>query len=171
MCSYHGFGPNRQQAIIWTNNDLVYWCMYTSLSLGELTLCCSCMKAVFFCYFFYMQFTKNVSVWKTLTVHSFDESESSYVILNWSPNIAQHCLYWKTLNKFVFTRGQFWPSGTVIGCVWGSVCLCVYQSRACLHNNSSLIQARITKCGPEMQNTWFGSLFWGNDRPWPSRSI
>ena len=68
----------------------------------------------------------------------------------------------------IFTRGQFWPSGIVIACVCGSVCPCVYvyQSRACPHDNSSLIQARITKFGPEMQNT----LVLGDDRPWPSRS-
>ena len=55
----------------------------------------------------------------------------------------------------VFTPGQFWPSGIVIGCVCGSVCscVCVFQSRACPHDNSSLIQARIIKFGPEMQNT------------------
>ena len=34
-----------------------------------------------------------------------------------------------------------------------SVGLCVCQSRACPHDNSSLIQARITKFGPEIQNT------------------
>ena len=34
-----------------------------------------------------------------------------------------------------------------------SVCLCVCQSRACPHDNSSLIQARVTKFGPEMLNT------------------
>ena len=54
------------------------------------------------------------------------------------------------------TRGQFWPSGIVIACVCGSVCPCVsvyvYQSRACPHDNSLPIQARITKFGPEMQN-------------------
>ena len=73
----------------------------------------------------------------------------------------------------LFTRGQFWPSGIVIACVCGSVCpcVCVYQSRACPHDNSSPSQARITKFGQEMQNT----LVWvpivcGDDRPWSSRS-
>ena len=69
----------------------------------------------------------------------------------------------------IFTRGQFWPSGIVIACVCGSVC--VYQSRACPHENSSPIQARITKFGPEMQNTlvWVPIVF-EDDRPWSSRS-
>ena len=51
------------------------------------------------------------------------------------------------------------------------VSVCVYQSRACLHDNSSLIQARITKFGPEMLNTlvWVPIGF-DDDRPWPSRS-
>ena len=31
-----------------------------------------------------------------------------------------------------------------------SIRVCVYRSRACPHDNSSLIQARITKFGPEM---------------------
>ena len=49
--------------------------------------------------------------------------------------------------------------------------VCVYQSQDCPHENSSLIQARITKFGPEMQNTlvWIPIVF-GDDRPWPSRS-
>ena len=51
------------------------------------------------------------------------------------------------------------------------LCVCVYQSRACPHDNSSPIQARITKFGPEMQNTlvWVPFVF-GDDRPWSSRS-
>ena len=51
------------------------------------------------------------------------------------------------------------------------VCVCVYQSRACPHDNSSPIQAQITKFGPEMQNTlvWVPIVF-GDDRPWSSRS-
>ena len=49
--------------------------------------------------------------------------------------------------------------------------VCVYQSRACPHDNSSPIQARITKLGPEMQNTlvWVPIVF-GDDRPWSLRS-
>ena len=45
--------------------------------------------------------------------------------------------------------------------------VCVYQSQ----DNSSPIQARITKFGPEMQNTsvWVPIVF-GDDRPWYSRS-
>ena len=34
-----------------------------------------------------------------------------------------------------------------------SVCLCVYQSLACPHDNSSAVHARITKFGWETQNT------------------
>ena len=48
-----------------------------------------------------------------------------------------------------FTRGLFWPLGIVVACV----CVCVYQSLACPHDNSSPVQARITKFGPEKQNT------------------
>ena len=51
------------------------------------------------------------------------------------------------------------------------VCVCVYQSRACPLDNSSPSLARITKFGPEMQNTlvWVPIVF-GDDRPWSSRS-
>ena len=83
---------------------------------------------------------------------------------------------WEWINNFIshfITRGQFWPSVIVIACVCGSVCpcVCVYQSRACPHDNSSPIQARNTKFGPEMQNTlvWVPIVF-GDDRPWSSRS-
>ena len=47
----------------------------------------------------------------------------------------------------VFTRCHFWPSGIVIACVCVSVHVCVYQSLACLNDNSSAVQARITKFG------------------------
>ena len=51
------------------------------------------------------------------------------------------------------------------------VCVCVYQSRACPHDNSSPIQARITKFRQEMQNTlvWVPIIL-GDDWPWSSRS-
>ena len=51
------------------------------------------------------------------------------------------------------------------------VCLCVRQSWACPSDNSSTVQARITKFGPEKQNTLvkIPIVFLGN-RPWPSRS-
>ena len=34
----NGLAENRQQAIIWTNDGLIYWHIYASLSLNELTL-------------------------------------------------------------------------------------------------------------------------------------
>ena len=58
------------------------------------------------------------------------------------------CPIYAVVAVFV-TRGQFWPSGIVIGCICGSVCQCVFvcvcQSQACPHDNSSLIQAKITR--------------------------
>ena len=35
--SDNGLAPNMWQAIIWTNDGLIYWGIYTSLSLNELT--------------------------------------------------------------------------------------------------------------------------------------
>ena len=67
----------------------------------------------------------------------------------------------------VFTRGQFWPLGIVVACV----CVCVYQSLACLHDNSSPVQARITKFGQEKQNTLVKiPIVLRGNWPWPSRS-
>ena len=51
-----------------------------------------------------------------------------------------------------FTQGQFGPSVLLL-LVSVCVCLCVYQPQACLCDNLWPIQARITKFGPEMQNT------------------
>ena len=65
----------------------------------------------------------------------------------------------------VFTRGQFWHPGIVVACV------CVYQSLACPHDNSSPVQAWITKFDPEKQNTLDKILIvLGGNWPWPSRS-
>ena len=60
--------------------------------------------------------------------------------------------YSEKLWFWIFTRGQFWPSGIVVAsvCVCMCVCLCVRQSWACPSDNSSTVQARITKFGPEM---------------------
>ena len=35
--SDNSLAPNRRQAIIWTNDGLCFWCIFTSLGLGELT--------------------------------------------------------------------------------------------------------------------------------------
>ena len=35
--SDNDLAPNRQQVFIWTNDCLVYWCIYVPLSLNELT--------------------------------------------------------------------------------------------------------------------------------------
>ena len=71
----------------------------------------------------------------------------------------------------IFTQGQFWLSGIVIACVCGSVRPCVYQSRACPHNDSSPVVARITKFAPDVQNILIKvPIVFGDDRPWPSRS-
>ena len=69
----------------------------------------------------------------------------------------------------IFTRGQFWPSGIVVACVCVSVCVC--QSWACPHDNSPLVQARITKFGTKMQKILVKvPIVFGDDRSRPSRS-
>ena len=51
------------------------------------------------------------------------------------------------------------------------LCLCVYQSLACPHDNSSPVQARITKFGPGKQNTLVKiPIVFGSGWLWPSRS-
>ena len=73
--------------------------------------------------------------------------------------------------KKIFTRGQFWPSGIVVASVCLSVCLCVRQSLACPRDNLSPVQARITKFGPEEQNTLVKiPIVLGVNWPWTSRS-
>ena len=57
------------------------------------------------------------------------------------------------MHGLLLTRGQFWPSGIVIAHVCVSVSVCVYQSLACLQDNSSAVQARITIFETYVQNT------------------
>ena len=70
------------------------------------------------------------------------------------------------------TRGQFWPSGIVIACMclFVHVSVCAYQSLACPRYNLRLVQARITKFGPKMQNNFvkITIVFEGN-QPWSLR--
>ena len=63
------------------------------------------------------------------------------------------------ISFLLFTRGQYWPPGIVVSCV----SVCVYQSLAFPHDNSSPVQARFTKFGQEKQNTLvkIPIVFWG----------
>ena len=55
-------------------------------------------------------------------------------------------------------------------CPCSSVRLSV-RHQVCLHNNSSSVQARITKFGPKMQNTLVKvPIVLRGNQPWPSRS-
>ena len=88
-------------------------------------------------------------------------------------NMITYLQLQRDTNKFhiVFTRGQFWPSGIVVASVCLSVCLCVRQSLACPRDNLSPVQARITKFGPEEQNTLVKiPIVLGVNWPWTSRS-
>ena len=79
---------------------------------------------------------------------------------------------------WIFNRGNFGlrvlslPASTGASvCVCMCVRPCVYQSLACPRDNSSHLQARITKFGVEVQNTLVDvSIVFRVDRPWPSRS-
>ena len=79
-----------------------------------------------------------------------------------------------SLKITLFTRGQFWGYCRCLRlCVCVSVCVrvCVYQSQACPHDNSPLVQARTTKFGTKVQKTMVKVpvVFW-DDRSWLSRS-
>ena len=56
---------------------------------------------------------------------------------------------------YISSRGQFWTPGIVVACVCVCVrlCVCVCQSRACQRDNLKPVQGRITKFGPDVQNT------------------
>ena len=66
-------------------------------------------------------------------------------ILNYVPIVT----FWIfTYHKiWIFTRGQFWPSGIVVACVCPSVRQSVHH-QVCPHINSLPVQARNTKFGP-----------------------
>ena len=87
------------------------------------------------------------------------------------PNVNQ---FW-SLSQYVYTKFELDCMITFLSkasvCVSVRVSVCVYQSLACLHNNSSAVHARITKYAWEMQNTLVKMpIIFGVDRPWPSRS-
>ena len=67
-----------------------------------------------------------------------------------------------------FTRGQFWPPGIVVACV----CVCVCINHLLVRTiTSSPVQARITKFGPDKQNTLVKiPIVLGGNWQWPSRS-
>ena len=89
----------------------------------------------------------------------------TFIELNWikllqkiSIPISSHkvnCIF-----AMIFTRGQFWPVGVGVACIclsvghWVCVCVCAF----CWHHDSSPVQTRITKFGPEVKTPWFRSL-------------
>ena len=94
-----------------------------------------------------------------------------------SPN-HQKPWYWewiKTMcNISILTKDMKGMVVLAIGychCLRLCVCHSVCQSLACPRNNSGPIQSRITKFGPEVQNTLVKiPNILGGDWPWPSRS-
>ena len=56
-----------------------------------------------------------------------------------------------------FTRGQFWPSGIVIACVCGSVCVCINHElvRTITHHPVKLGSPNLDQ---RCKTPWFGSL-------------
>ena len=75
------------------------------------------------------------------------------------------------LETWFFTRGLRVLSSPASVCVCVCVCLSVCQSRVCQRDNSSPVQARITKFGVQMQKTLVNvPIVLRGDRPWPSRS-
>ena len=73
-------------------------------------------------------------------------------VLNWVVKLSYSTVSLLQGSKFVFTRGQLWPSG-IVGCVCLCLCVCVRQSSVCPDDNLSPPQGTITKIGPEVQNT------------------
>ena len=95
--------------------------------------------------------------------------------------LQNHLMMWPLLwlVYFISYIHRFYPRpGLAFGychrlrlCVCPCVRVCVYQSLACPHDNSSAVHARITELESEMQNTLVKmSIIFGCDRPWPSRS-
>ena len=68
-------------------------------------------------------------------------------------SICGNCLHanFKSISEsYIFTWGQFWPSGIVVACLSLSVCVCVCVSTLSLSMQNLLpIQARITNFRPE----------------------
>ena len=74
---------------------------------------------------------------------------------------------------FCYSMHDFYPRPVLASgyCRCLCLCVCVYQSLACPHDNSPPVQARITKFGPEKQNTLVKiPIVLGGKWPWPSRS-
>ena len=56
--------------------------------------------------------------------------------------------------KSIFTWGLFWPSGIIVACVCLSFSPCVHVCVNLQADNPIHIQARTTKFGQKMQNTF-----------------
>ena len=85
--------------------------------------------------------------------------------------LANEKIIFHCLGAYIkWSKGQFWPQGIVVACIYLSMCAYVHQPRACPHHNSSPIQARITKYGWEVPNTLVKiPIVFGANLTWPSR--
>ena len=91
-----------------------------------------------------------------------------YVLYLCAPHREQCWIYFRSCYKQI----QFLPEASFgLRVLSLPESVCVYQSLACPHDNSSPVQARITKFGPEKQNTLVKiPIVFGGNWPWPSRS-
>ena len=76
---------------------------------------------------------------------------------NLLPRSAFTCNISNFHEAFLFTRGQFWPSGIVIACVCGSVCVCINHElvRTITHRPFKLGSPNLDQ---RCKTPWFGSL-------------
>ena len=106
--------------------------------------------------------------------HGVDVWKSGYDYMSWLIIMSREiCVCIVIMNclsaHMIFTRGQFWPSGIVLACVY--LCVCVRQPRACPRRISSRVKARTTKFEQRMQNNLVEvPIVLEGNWPWPLRS-
>ena len=122
--------PNRQLAITWPKYDAVFEHYTKNAWVCDLTG--KCMRLCFWI--------------------SQDQWSVFHFQITHTHKNHIHTQKWLQLVNLVY---HFYPRPVLAFgyCHRLRLWVCVYQSQACPHDNSSLIQARITKFGPEMQNT------------------
>ena len=133
-------------SLFYLPDSWLFWCVYQCISLKSVKEIRKSRQTFVYGVIKYLVHTMYLFLPYTNVVLTYDLLD---LFLRWvafasSLKVVPTFARDKTRGDVIFTRGQFWPPGIVVACVVRPS----VRHKVCPRDNSSPVQARITKFGP-----------------------